>query len=272
MAMRVELLVIDPQKDFCDPSGALYVDGADQDMNRLSDMVNRIQGKINDIHATLDSHHFIDCAHPVFWKGTNGKHPDPFTIISATDVRDGVWTTTQPGLHTRMLQYVEALEAGKRYPLFVWPPHCLIGTPGHAVWPRLFEAFRSWEEERFAFVDYVTKGSNILTEHYSAVKAEVPDPQDPKTQINSSLVNVLKEADIIPVAGEAGSHCLANTLRDIADAFGDDSHIKKITLLTDATSPVAHPDGLFAQMQEDFIKDMTARGMQLSTTEKFLAA
>ena len=36
MSKRIELLVIDPQVDFCDPArGALYVPGAEHDMARL---------------------------------------------------------------------------------------------------------------------------------------------------------------------------------------------------------------------------------------------
>jgi len=41
MAERIDLLIIDPQVDFCDPSGALYVPGAEKDMERLSEMVKR---------------------------------------------------------------------------------------------------------------------------------------------------------------------------------------------------------------------------------------
>ena len=114
-------------------------------------------------------------------------------------------------------------------------------------------------------VDFVAKGSNIYTEHYSAVQAEVPDPSDPGTQINIGLIQTLDEADVIAIAGEAGSHCLANTVRDIADNFSDES-IKKLVLLTDATSPVPG----FEQNQTDFINEMTARGMQLSTTTEFM--
>jgi len=43
MAERIDLLIIDPQVDFCDPSGALYVPGAEKDMERLSEMVKRWQ-------------------------------------------------------------------------------------------------------------------------------------------------------------------------------------------------------------------------------------
>ena len=39
MAGNIQLLVVDGQFDFCDPAGALYVPGADEDMKRLSKMM-----------------------------------------------------------------------------------------------------------------------------------------------------------------------------------------------------------------------------------------
>ena len=68
-------------------------------------------------------------------------------------------------------------------------------------------------------------------------------------------------------AGEAGSHCLANTVRDIANNFGDDSYVRRLVLLEDATSPVPG----FEAFQTDFIREMRGRGMQITTTNDFLA-
>jgi len=264
---KVELLIIDPQEDFCNPSGSLFVPGADSDMSRLAKMVKRLSGKLDDIHVTLDSHHYVDVAHPIFWKDSNGNHPSPFTIISASDVESGRWTTTMPSLYKRMLDYVRQLETNKRYPLCIWPPHCLIGSKGYGVVPELFDSLVEWENNNFALVDYVTKGSNIYTEHYSAIQADVPDPVDPSTQINTDLIQTLMKADIIAVAGEAGSHCVKHTLLDIANNFGDDSYVQKIVLLTDAFSPVPG----FESEQDSFLKEMTQRGAQTSTTVDFLA-
>ena len=71
MSKRIELLIIDPQVDFCDPNrGALYVPGAEQDMKRLAKMIGRLRDKLADVHVTLDSHHFIHIAHPIFWRDT----------------------------------------------------------------------------------------------------------------------------------------------------------------------------------------------------------
>lgn len=265
--MNVHLLIIDPQVDFCDPkTGALYVGGADQDMNRLADMIDRLGSSISDIHVTLDSHHLNDIAHPNWWRDSSGNPPAPFTIITAADVENQVWTTTVPGLYRRSLEYVKSLESNQRYPLCIWPPHCLIGTNGAAIWPRLMTSLNKWAASENSTIDFVTKGSNVFTEHYSAVKADVPDPLDPTTQINTRLIDILQSADMIAIAGEASSHCVANTVRDIADAFGDDSYVRKLVFISDASSPV----GGFEPFSDSFIKEMTARGMQISTTADFL--
>ena len=115
-------------------------------------------------------------------------------------------------------------------------------------------------------VDYVTKGSNFWTEHYSAVQADVPDPDDPSTHLNTDLIETLEAADIIGVGGEALQFCMKYTLEDIVAKFGADN-IKKMVLLRDATSPVPTPDA--DQEVEDFLNSITAKGMRISTTTEF---
>lgn len=263
--MNVQLLIIDPQNDFCDPAGALFVPGADEDMTRLATMINRLGDKLDDIHVTLDSHRSVDVAHPVFWKDSNGNNPDPFTLISVKDVEDAVWSPTNPAFSKRALDYVRGLEAKNRYLLCVWPAHCIIGSKGHSIYPAVSDALIEWETKNFALVDYVTKGSNIFTEHYSALAAEIEDPEDPTTMMNTNLIDILAKADLIPITGEALSHCVANSVRDIADNFGD-INIKKMVLLEDTCSNVP----TFEKLGEDFVTDLTARGMQLSSSTEFL--
>lgn len=264
---NLQLLVIDPQNDFCKPNGSLYVEGADDDMKRLAAMINRLGGKIDDIHITMDSHHQIDIAHPIFWVETaTGNSPNPFTIISAADVKSGKFITRHPGMLDRATEYVEALAVNKRYPLCIWPSHCIIGSEGYGIHAELYASLAKWEVDNFAMVDKVTKGSNLWTEHYSAVQADVVDPEDPGTMLNMPLIKTLQEADVIFIAGEALSHCVANTVRDIANNFGEEN-IKKFVLLTDATSPVLAPG--IEHFGPEFIREMTARGMQLSTTVDF---
>jgi len=264
---KIHLLIIDPQNSFCDPKGELYVTGAEDDMQRLATMVERCGSKFDDIHVTLDCHHLFDVAHPLFWVGSGGQHPSPFTIISVNDVENGAWTPTVPSLTRRMIAYVKGLEQGGRYPLCIWPPHCLIGTWGNNVIPCLADVLQKWEQDNIAMVDYVSKGSNIYTEHYSGIRAEVADPEDPSTQLNTRLIDTLMEADEIVLTGEASSHCLKSTVEDIAESFGDDSYVKKFVLLTDCCSPVTG----FEQQETDFINAMTKRGMRTSTSAEYLS-
>jgi len=262
---NIHLLVIDPQNDFCDPNGSLHVPGAEADMDRVAALIERLRSDLSAIHVTLDSHRKVDISHPIWFRDSSGHHPDPFSVITADELDKGRWSTTRPTTYKRTLSYLRALESSGRYPHVIWPYHCLIGDEGHNVWPRLADAVHAWED-RFAIANYVTKGSNPWTEHFSAVQAEVPDPADPTTQVNVDLITTLEEADVVLLAGEALSHCLANTVRDIALKFADPKYVSKLVLLTDASSNVP----TFEKYGDDFMRELTAKGMRTSTTTDFL--
>jgi nicotinamidase-related amidase len=212
----------------------------------------------------LDSHDPIHIAHPQFWRNSKGEKPNPFTLITADDVKNGTWMAFNPKLQNRALNYVETLAKNARYVLCIWPPHCLIGSWGAAVSPAVHAALTEWASVRFNRVNWVTKGSNFMTEHYSAVMADVIDPQDPSTKINTNLIDALVAADEILITGEALSHCVANTVTDIADNFGDDN-IKKLVLLQDTSSNV----GGFEKLGQDFVMKMTKRGMRVIKTTDY---
>lgn len=269
----LDLVVIDPQNSFCHPErGELFVPGADRDMERLAAFLDTWAAAIDAIHVTLDTHHELDIGHPLFWLNAEGEHPAPFTIISKQDVVDGAWRPFNPEqpcppygtLLDRAVEYVRQLADHDRYQLTIWPPHCRIGTFGHNLAAPIERALRAWERSRYDMVDYVTKGTNMFTEHYSGVQADVPDPDDPSTHLNTGLIQTLEQADCIVFSGEASSHCIANTIRDIADHFGEDT-LRKCVLLEDAMSPVTG----FEHLADDFFRDMRAKGMQMTTTTDF---
>jgi nicotinamidase-related amidase len=278
--LKCDLLIIDPQVDFCDPQkGTLVVPGADKDCERLATMIKRIGPRLNDIHVTLDTHHYFDIAHPSFWIGKDGKNPSPFTTITLESIKNGTWRTSIAAFFDKRtmkahgadrdgaVEYVEKLAANKRYDLMIWPPHCLIGSYGATVMPVVWDALHEFEVlHKTAFVDFVTKGSNFWTEHYSAVKAEVVDPEDPSTDLNTHLIETLQNVDLIGISGEALSHCVANTVRDIANNFGEEN-IKKFVLIEDTSSNVANCDAL----GDDFIREMKGRGMQIARSTDFMA-
>lgn len=274
MRHKLHLLVIDPQNDFCDlppdylpPAGAapfacvpaLPVAGAHADMRRVADLIERGAQGLSEISVTLDSHHRLDIAHPTFWCGGEGDAVAPFTQISAAQVRAGKFVPRQSAALPRVLSYLEALESAGRYKLMVWPVHCEMGSWGHNVHADVRAAYNRWEDARLGIVNKISKGSNPWTEHYSAVMAEVPDAEDPATQLNRGFIDMLAQADRVYIAGEAGSHCVRATTEHIADNLGA-ANQSKLVLLTDCMSAVAG----FEMQYEGFVRDMLARGVQIA--------
>lgn len=259
MSKNIHLLIIDPQIDFCMPDGNLYVKGADSDMDRVVKYIYRKSDDISRITVTMDSHKNYHIASPNFWVDENGKHPAPYTIITEKDIDRGRWRAYNNEHRGWGVKYVKQLEKNGRYQLCIWPYHCIIGTPGSNIYPPLVKALQFFENERGKRVDYINKGSNSLTEHYSALFADVPVPMDISTQINKSFLISIAESDNIFVAGEALSHCVANTLIDIGVSLNHD--LNKFTLLKDATSNV---EG-FEQLGEDFIQIAINMGLKTTT-------
>lgn len=258
MTDHTHLLLIDPQNDFCDiPGAALPVPGAMEDMNRLTLLVARLNTQLDAITVTLDSHSPIDIAHPKWWQNEAGVHPEPFTLISEQDVIDGIWRASDPDQQETSLQYVHKLVAGGRYQLIVWPEHCLIGSWGHAVENNLFNMLNRWSRVTLKPVEYLFKGQHPSTEHYSAIRAEVPDPEVSITQTNTKLLDQLASADTLLIAGQALSHCVACTVRDIADYMLQDQ-LYKLIVLTDCCSPVSG----YEKEAELFIAEMRERGVR----------
>ena len=271
------LLLIDAQNDFCDlPASvhgtpALPVPGANADLQRVADLVRRGADALDAIVLTLDSHHRHDIAHPGFWQTGDGAAVAPFTPITAAQVRAGQFRPrdAQPATHTRVLAYLDALEAGGRHTLRVWPVHCEVGTWGHQLHAGVREACAAWELRRHRASHVVFKGLNPWTEHYSALQAEVPDPDDADTGLNRALIRRLDAAPRLLIAGEAGSHCVRATVEHLVAHLPDPSpaRLARLTLLTDAISPVAG----FEAVQADFLADMARRGVWLATCADALA-
>ncbi|WP_395703568.1 cysteine hydrolase [Aquabacterium sp.] len=271
MPRTVQLLIIDPQNDFCDlPAGpqgtpALPVAGADADMQRLAAFIDQAGDALDEITVTLDSHHRLDIAHPTFWQTRDGGAVSPFTPITAAQVRAGEYAPRQPAALPRALAYLNALEARGRYTLMVWPVHCEIGSWGHNVHTAVRQAYNRWEERRQAIVRKVNKGSNPWTEHYSAVQAEVPDATDADTQLNRALIEALDRSDLLLIAGEASSHCVKASTEHIVQHLPG-GRPERLLLLTDCMSPV----GGFEAQATGFLATMRAKGVRTATSAEAL--
>jgi len=218
---------------------------------------------IDDVVVSLDTHQKLHIAHPLFWKNKAGEHPPPFTPIEVAAVESGEWAPSDPAWKEWGLAYVQTLAANERFSLFIWPEHCLIGTKGHAVVASVSEALDGWCDRRVRAVEYVVKGNNMLTEHYSALAADVQRPDDPNTQFNHRMLERLRKADRVLICGEALSHCVAFTVRDLV-AHWPAQELGKLVLLTDCASAVPG----FEKAAEDFVAEVTAAGVTVTTSDK----
>lgn len=260
---RVYLLGIDMQDDFSYPSGSLYVagrsgTGAMDNAARLSEWIYRNLDKITDITLTMDSHLPWQVFFPNAHVMSDGTSPAPFTMVSSDDYRSGKYHasplmaaqlgTDQNWLTRQFTYYCEELEKTGRFALTLWPHHCLLGSFGHKLSGVVDEArlFHSFARGATNYPE--VKGGNPLTEHYSIFKAEVNTTWDGHTlsnvQKNVKLLQKLtQEADYLVIAGEAQSHCVSWSVRDVVDyALSiDPSLTRKIYLLKDCTSPVVIP-------------------------------
>lgn len=271
----IALLIIDPQNDFMGleagaplrsgsgPLGhqaALPVKGAVSDMWLLATLIERLGERIDRIVVTLDQHRPIDVGHPFMWSDADGNHPAPLGAITSDDIRSGRWRPRSSQWIHRFVDYAEALEAKGMRGIDIWPEHCLIGSWGACIERKLSETLNTWE--RYCSIDspvrFALKGANPFTEHYGAFEAEVPDLEDPLTQFNEALVDYLRPASRKLIGGEASSHCVLATVKQLASRLTDEE-IRTCELITDCMSPVAG----FEAQAEAFLNEMEGRGMRL---------
>jgi nicotinamidase-related amidase len=260
--LRVHLLLVDLQRDFCLPQGSLFVGGrsgtgAVDDSDRITRFVYRNLHRITGITCTLDTHHPFQIFFPCFWLDRGGRRLAAHTELSSEEVRDGEvqpdpavaeWLCggDQAWLRRQVEFYCEQLEAGGKYRLHLWPYHCLQGSDGHSLVGVVHEArlFHAWA--RGCESRTTVKGEHPLTESYSALGPEVLERHDGGrlAEPNTRLLDELLSSDAVLVAGQASSHCVKATLEDLLAEIRsrDPSLADRVYVLEDCTSAVTVPD------------------------------
>ncbi|GLE03182.1 hypothetical protein PINS_up022459 [Pythium insidiosum] len=259
----IALLVIDQQVDF-HPGGSLAIPNANNDAERIAAFIRSHSNEISQIVFTLDSHQRYHIAHGIFWTNALGESPSPFTSITSEDVANGVWTPRDPILKDYALAYTKALEASNKFKLTIWPEHCIMGTPGHNIVTNVHAAALEWAKQKKADIQYVFKGSNSFTEHYSALRAEYELAYDPATKLNQGLIDNLAKASKVVVVGEALSHCVNYSVRDLV-ANWPKSRRQDVYVFTDCSSSVPGFEGA----GNTFVSDMTNAGLRIMKSTDF---
>ena len=240
--VRIAAFGIDAQVGFCTPGASLFVPGAVEDTQRTLAWLYGNLDKITQLAFSLDTHRVFQIFHPAWWIDDKGKHPSPFTTITTADVREGTW---KPVMHpAEALEYVKKLESSGKYSLTIWPYHVLLGGVSHALVPALMEAAIFHALVRSAQSHFETKGTHAMTENYSVMSPEVRELGGKSVgTFNAAFFKMLMEFDRVYVFGQAKSHCVLSTLRDMQQhiASVDPALMRKIYILEDAMSPVQPP-------------------------------
>jgi nicotinamidase/pyrazinamidase len=256
------LVLVDEQNDFMDqPGAALPVPGAIKDVERVIEFIYRNAGKITTIAASLDTHTKRMIFHPEWWINMETrKHPDPFTVITLADIRAGKWQALVDPVWS--VRYVDLLEKNAKKNLMIWPYHCIAGTDGQKLVPALAEAIAWHSAARKTKPVFITKGTDPRVEHYGIFGAEVPDPKDPASLLNTDVLDMVASHDEIIEAGEAFSHCVNETMKQEMQYFGSQPEIiAKIRFMIDCTSPVVHPTIDFKTLAMAELAEMEKKGV-----------
>lgn len=259
---KIHLLLIDVQKDFCFPEGTLYVGGrsgtgAMDDNDRIARFLYRNLETVTDVTCTLDTHFPFQIFFPSFWIGEDGRPPGPHREVTAADLEAGLlrpnpdlasWICDGDleWLQRQVEFYCRELERAGKYKLYLWPPHCLLGSDGHALAGVIHEARLFHSFARGARGGIEIKGGNTLTENYSVLAPEVLFRHDGGTlaERNVDFIRILLEADAMIIAGQAASHCVKSSIEDLLGEIRtvDADLTRKVYVLADCMSPVTVPD------------------------------
>jgi nicotinamidase-related amidase len=279
---QICLLAIDVQNTFCIPGFELFVGGrsgmgAVEDNVRLCKFIYRNLGSVSEIAATMDTHTATQIFHAVFWVNQAGEHPPAMTMISLSDVEQGVWRVNPAiaysvvqmdyaTLQAYALHYVRRLDLVGKYPLTIWPYHSMLGGVGHALVSAFEEACFFHNLARQSQTSLEIKGSNPLTENYSVLQPEVLEDQERRAiaQKNAQFLQKLLKFDAIAIAGQAKSHCVAWTIDDLLTEIRatDPTLATKVYLLEDCSSSVVVPGVIdFTEQGESAFQRFAAAGM-----------
>ena len=269
-ASRVAAFGIDVQVGFCTPGASLFVPGAVEDTRRAVDWIYANLARLTTLVFSLDTHEAFQIFHPAWWQDEAGAPPAPLTPIRAADVRAGRWRARR--FPEQSADYVERLEASGRYVLTVWPYHTLLGGTSHALVPAMMECALYHAIARDEPTRLVVKGRHPKTEMYSVLSPEVTEVGGERVGgLDAELLAELERHDRVYVFGQAKSHCVLSTLRDVARAAP--ALLRKVWVLEDATSPVPAPplDPLppeldFPKVAERAFAELALQGMHVCRT------
>ncbi|MBO7560680.1 hypothetical protein J6T21_01415 [Candidatus Saccharibacteria bacterium] len=274
---RVLLIGIDWQNDFVipgadmvqpgEPYGSLSVPGAKGDIERWTRFIYNNLDKITRIMLSVDTHYPNQIFHRSMWRDANGTPVSPYTPITSADLSSGKYKFVG-GNPKKAADCVKALENAGKGGVFVWPDHCIAGTPGWNLETQLMQMVTFHSAVRNVDPIFAFKGTDRYSEMYGILEPEY----NPNGIVTKQIIDAIASFDTqsgdiaemkwskIIIGGEAGSHCLLESTKQIMKRFkGHPEIMGRIYVLEDCTSPV----GGFEQQMIDAFAEFKREGVNI---------
>ena len=240
--MKTLLLIIDPQNDFTDPKGSLYVKGAEKAVSNICKFI--YTQKPDDILISQDTHQKFNIGFPLFWD----RELKPFDKIKISDIlenrikpvklRDG-WEE----------DFKKQFKGKESETITIWPYHCLEGSWGWCFPDSLVSALNDWglfnpDHKQY---EVYRKGYIPEIESYSILSdcrfsAEFPDLLD-------------NDYDKIYISGFCKDICVAESLKDL----GQYKHFKDKFVFLDNCMSTLNSESTNLKIYEKMISDFGAK-------------
>lgn len=224
--MKTLLIGIDFQNDFMD-DGSLPVHGGRRDARRFADLIQRCS--FDEILLSQDTHEECQIFHPMWWEDLFGEAPAPFTVISKNDVDAGTWIPRFA--KGESVAYLEALEREAKRNLIVWNVHCIRDTWGCAIVDEIEGVLKGKPVRR------LQKGFDRLTEMYGVFRPEIETQESQRK--SEQLLSHVADFDRLVIGGEAKSHCVLESVRQLVNYLKQHDLRREIFLLRDCMHSIA---------------------------------
>lgn len=216
------LLIIDPQNDFVNSKGSLYVKDSEKAVANIVEFLKARGNEFDNICVSKDSHHRLNVGSKEFWENA----PEEFQKITAKDLTSGKYIPKYFKDREHIQMMVNHLyDTGQD--ITIWPSHCIEDTWGCNIAEDLRVALSEWEMQHQTTYKTIIKGRHPFYEAYSIMDADNYYAIEPE----------LRAGDEFFVCGFCTDVCVRYSLTDLLSDFMDDffsgrrSYAPKVTFL-----------------------------------------
>ncbi len=282
-------VLTDLLQDFRD-RGRLPVKGADAVVFRvcLRLIYGVTEGDLAGVIAAIDGHPFGHISFDSSWIGSNGKPIDlsnhgkaglltldskekatfrlhVFNPDGTTRVLDTCVPAVDPQDAVLYYQYLRASGQGD---IWVFVPHCIIGTDGTNFHPLLAETLAFCSGVRQFDPHIINKGYLRDTDWFGPLQACRPNSKTGEGMINNDAISLMKRFSAIEFMGVAEDFCELGMRRVALDTLDVRGYDGVIRFITDGTAPIV-PE---ADHVTEFYELARNKGVKFITHDEIPAA